>query len=142
MSEEVANTETALTLSEAEQHIAEVANLTSRALQIAQGAPHWKYIGSDEASFAYVVIDGKEATLSWPEIERGYEDSTSLESYTLSFPARLLFLSHADFLAWKADEFSKYNEGQAEKRRREQAMREAQERATFEELKRKYETRP
>ena len=140
MSEDIANTETALSLEEAEQHISEVANLTSRALQIVGGAPYFKYVS--DAAFAYLCLDGDEATLVWPEDESDGYGGSGIETHQIAFPSRLLFLSHEDFLAWKAEARREYDTRAKRDREAQTAAREAQERATYEALKRKYETRP
>lgn len=124
-----------MTREEAEAALEATSALITRALAVASGAPNWKFVANEE--FAQLSLDGDEATLIWPENETSY-DLTTVGAQTFTFPVELLFIDEAAFVAWKADARAQYDRKHEDEKRKARQAVEAQERATFEALKRKY----
>lgn len=110
-------------------------DLLTRAVSIANGAP---YYSSVEGSYARLSIHGEEAVLVWPEAESWY-DSASLAARSCKFEARLLRLSWAELDAWRSIEKERYEMEEASRRSEERQRQIAEEKATLERLKAKYE---
>lgn len=108
----------------------------TRAKAVVSGAPFWKSI--DNEDFARLEVDGRQATLWWLDISSGYYGSWETDSLSVSFDASLLTMPEKDFVAWKAEERAKYDVHAEAERRVALERREAQERASYEALKRKF----
>lgn len=97
------------------------------------------YVYISEPGLSRIRIEGHQAILTYAELESGYYDSGDfLRAPEVKFPAEMLFWTEEQMDAWKAE----LKAAHAAKRKREaevaKAQREAQEKAAYEALKRKY----
>jgi len=123
---------------EAEKTIDDYEALTAKAVEILNGeGPPWGYVGN--AEWAHLTFDGDDAVVSHPDAGT-YYDSITIDTDTERFPAALLFMPDAELKAWKVAARKSYDEEQERDRLARIAATDAAERATFEALKRKFET--
>lgn len=121
---------------DAKQVIADYDALIERAKEILE--PYVGYYAHvREERCARLTIEGDEATLSWPDIEYAYGDS-SLEVESKSFPAHLLTMPPAEFAAWKEEQISKGKAAQLASDAARAEQRKRDELATLAALKQKY----
>lgn len=124
---------------EAEKLVSDYTELVKRATDILNDkGPPWGYVGQSE--FSRLTFEGDDAIITAPEAS-SYYDSVSIEAEEHRFPATLLFMSPDELKAWKTQALAEYERGQAEQKRQRLAAQEAVERKSYEELKRKFESR-
>jgi len=109
--------------------------LRDRALQITDEAPYFTY--HSEPEWARVSLDGEEGVLHLCSADLSY-DCPVFETQEVRFPAYLLFVSEKELHYWKTEEHRLYSERQSAERSAAAKQKEANERATYEALKRKF----
>lgn len=107
------------------------------ALFIVNGAPYWSDCYEEDR--AWLTINGDIAILSWPKIERGYEDSCSIEIDQCAFDKHFLSISNDDLKKWKTEQRAKYNQEQKQDQERRKNRQEAEMRLQYELLKAHFE---
>lgn len=109
--------------------------LRARALVVVADAPYWKYVSEPE--WARVSLHGETAVLHLCKAEVDW-DSPSFETEEIKFPSVLLFISDGDLAVWKEEHQRAYDQQQAQRTATARAAKEAEERAAYEALKRKF----
>lgn len=125
-----------MTREEAERALKTRDELISRALQIVDKAPYFQY--AYEPDWARLTFEGEECVLRMCRAEVSYE-CPSLETDEIRFPAYLLFVSTPELHSWQAEEYRLYEQRERAKRDAAAKAREANERATYELLKLKFD---
>lgn len=111
--------------------------LIERAHAIVAKEPFWKYIEKPELS--RLRIDGENAILVLAELERGYYDEgDSLTTDSITFPSEMLTWPEARLKEWKAEMAKQHKAKDVQRQRELVKQREAQERAAYEALKKKF----
>lgn len=115
--------------------------MVKRACYILEDAPYFKG-GSVEEDWAYLVIEGDDAILRWPELESGYYGDYDMSSDSAKFPCSLLLLDDSDLKKWKDEQKTLYDRNEREKEKKaaeaHAKQRERNERLMYDVLKQKY----
>ena len=111
--------------------------LVSRALEIINKAPYWKFAYEAE-EWAHLTIEGDVATIAWPEAYIDY-DSPIIERESCSFKASLLLITDKELAIWKKEQFEIYEKAQKERDAEVKVDKETAERALYARLKERYD---
>lgn len=112
--------------------------LIQRAHDVVDKEPFWTYVS--EPGLSRLTIEDDTATLTIAELERGsYDEGDSLSHKDISFPAEMLTWPQDRFAEWEKEMARQYKNKRAAIERADKAQREAEERAAYEALKRKFE---
>lgn len=112
-------------------------DLCQRALEVVSeyGTNFHAYVS--EKMLVRITISGDVVTLHYPELEREYDDSY-LKVETVQFPLELLEMSDEQFKEWKKQTAAEYKRGCEHSAKIHEQQRQAQERAAYEMLKKKF----
>ena len=106
--------------------------LIKKAEVILGGAPYFS--GIWDTDYSRLVIKGEDVSVISPEAG----DGTIYRDESLRFPAHLLVMSEQEIALWKKEHNRIYKEKEADMAKTAALVKEAQERAAFEYLKKKY----